>query len=1086
MSLQAWHKSSYGNVLRFCDSGSLLRARQVWKTYLPDSHGSSTTRGRKGAAQYLQHAKDLRQNKVGNKGFVLTGLRSAAPVVQHALEDLPKLYSEYWKHGDTESHSKGANRKQLANPAFVSSLTNSTILHYGTDPLVGFHLSEAYAPINLDSNQTLSSSFGASGHKAVRIAQLQFQNWGCSFRAAAQRDYVVRFYVGEALAFCHALQLKRMDKSAKTNLYRGPNSFDVIDLDSSDYGPSGNAPLCFDVIDTSNLLDQIGAINLLVATSPLLAESLCASIHTQTIVKTQASHKAYADWLLCGDFQTVSTLLGLYPTEYWANISTISTIENAVWNGIARIVGNENQPTQLHGKISWKRSIPKHSELGEVEATPFIQYEVTPLAHILSNIYKNMFEHEKIFNPRNIFAKLDLQTIRNASAALYHRGSFAMFLRYLKERLIVDDWNNLMGLLFQLISSPTNDLHMQELWSQLHLLGVYSLPSLWDVPKLDRFHKRIGLETWSDMPEYVCVTLVVPRAKLNVFTRENPAELGTPPLQCSLTSGASSLFGGWQNIYEMIQLSFGKLSVSGDPHSNSYQVHVSEDASGWMGTSSLVVSFCAPRWTVLLEPQDAFVAFGIQNRGAYVHKFLPILGIELDVFKTRLGNSNEIFVTKTFPNKSGYPFAWRFAGFETPLLSKIHFQTSIKANISTSQERIENFVSHVQVVSEEARALLADRSTEVQTTEASTFGVTLKIGTTGLEHQLSHPAPVSLLGSKIKIARKSGYVEVIVPVTDAKSIHGIKDLMYPIFSAKSSPILWNMPRLDLNKLPVLDLAKSYDMQWLITHCSLTFSEREAQIRNSTRGATSDTRVNFKDSLFSLFMHFSGLQGKNGQQRIFGLCDPSGGIGVHTLILPSCLRLDASNGTVAIDAAIIILTAHLAEVIKDFLFTITQIGVCQIKVRENEARLWRQVLPSYVERCRTWPHHASCEYNTSAKIPLAVEHGENPLCSCGLGVFPHKFLAESRIPKGQWQAVSKYAVRAAISPSFFSPFVEEPQTGKGATGLSMRKGDGCYACGVEKAENGKALLRCGKCRTAKYCSAKCQKEDWKEHKKVCKK
>ena len=28
------------------------------------------------------------------------------------------------------------------------------------------------------------------------------------------------------------------------------------------------------------------------------------------------------------------------------------------------------------------------------------------------------------------------------------------------------------------------------------------------------------------------------------------------------------------------------------------------------------------------------------------------------------------------------------------------------------------------------------------------------------------------------------------------------------------------------------------------------------------------------------------------------------------------------------------------------------------------------------------------------------------------------------------------------------------------------------------------LRCGKCKTQRYCSVACQREDWKNHKKIC--
>ena len=39
---------------------------------------------------------------------------------------------------------------------------------------------------------------------------------------------------------------------------------------------------------------------------------------------------------------------------------------------------------------------------------------------------------------------------------------------------------------------------------------------------------------------------------------------------------------------------------------------------------------------------------------------------------------------------------------------------------------------------------------------------------------------------------------------------------------------------------------------------------------------------------------------------------------------------------------------------------------------------------------------------------------------------------------------------------------------------------CCTCG--KADTGH-LLRCGKCRTASYCSEKCQRQSWSRHKKV---
>ena len=40
---------------------------------------------------------------------------------------------------------------------------------------------------------------------------------------------------------------------------------------------------------------------------------------------------------------------------------------------------------------------------------------------------------------------------------------------------------------------------------------------------------------------------------------------------------------------------------------------------------------------------------------------------------------------------------------------------------------------------------------------------------------------------------------------------------------------------------------------------------------------------------------------------------------------------------------------------------------------------------------------------------------------------------------------------------------------------------CYNCG----KAGDALLKCSRCKTATYCSKRCQKQHWKSHKKACK-
>jgi hypothetical protein len=129
-------------------------------------------------------------------------------------------------------------------------------------------------------------------------------------------------------------------------------------LDGPDYVAECNAPLSFNVIDTSNLTDHAGALNVLMAASPLLSGSLSATLNMESIVRQEKDHEALIDSLLCGHFATLSILFGLFPVEYWTNATASSTAEEALLDMISH-GGNDKKrgSPQMYNKITWKRPI---------------------------------------------------------------------------------------------------------------------------------------------------------------------------------------------------------------------------------------------------------------------------------------------------------------------------------------------------------------------------------------------------------------------------------------------------------------------------------------------------------------------------------------------------------------------------------------------------------------------------------------------------------------------------------------------------------------------------------------------------------
>jgi len=354
-SIQSWHSSKYGGILRFCDYGTLAGIREFWNSYSTSdlTEDEKVTYDRRFKSN-IQKAIDAKVGFLGGTGLVLTGYRSAAHTSVQSIEDLPELYEYYWDHGSTDGDPSSLSEANLPNPMFAPLETNIFTIHYGTDPLLGFHLATAYAPLTPESPLHRKSPGQSHLHKVVEAARLQFQAWSTSFRRCARHDLTLRFFAGDALAFCHTLQHKMITRDdISAHWYRGPYQLEPLVLDSEDYASSGKAPLSFNVIDTSNLVDHVGAINVLVAASPLLENSISATLYTESIAKREESHKALIDKLLCGHLPTISILLGLFPLEYWTNATAISATGEGMLNSISITRGVKKESRgQMHSRLA--------------------------------------------------------------------------------------------------------------------------------------------------------------------------------------------------------------------------------------------------------------------------------------------------------------------------------------------------------------------------------------------------------------------------------------------------------------------------------------------------------------------------------------------------------------------------------------------------------------------------------------------------------------------------------------------------------------------------------------------------------------
>jgi len=135
-------------------------------------------------------------------------------------------------------------------------------------------------------------------------------------------------------------------------------------------------------------------------------------------------------------------------------------------------------------------------------------------------------------------------------------------------------------------------------------------------------------------------------------------------------------------------------------------------------------------------------------------------------------------------------------------------------------------------------------------------------------------------------------------------------------------------------------------------------------------------------------------------------------------------------------------------------------VRMVIVPEPELEIWKRALPAMAERCRDWDHKPSCKY--SSKVPLTMDIGRPPLCSCGVGRVSENFLKIDG-----WEAEATRSTRIAISPVFAAPYLVRARNGV-IDKKEMAKR--CPLCPKP------SIAKCSGCNVAKYCSKECQKRD----------
>lgn len=647
----------------------------------------------------------------------------------------------------------------------------------------------------------------------------------------------------------------------------------------------------------------------------------------------------------------------------------------------------------------------------------------------------------------------------------YSRLSLVTLIASAK-RNVSTDWNKCVDALLQMIENDPSltigSNSLQELYMHLHLSGLYHSPMLEGNPRdrgtyygESRGVGEPGVLGQQSLPGTVHVALIVPRSNFAVFTAR---QLGTPGVHLSVRGH------GFDNYFHAIDVFFGLFESDAIDSSK-----VVQDTSGWSGTSDMIVTCRIPTRGLLLgHRQDLHVELNI-NTSLVDSGYIPLLGVRMTIFGATLDSKNVRILTQapcTKPESVSHTEPARF----TESTDTISATVALKRDGTLQSIAVtNNFVPD----SDEDRALKSGGV--VKSLQISPSVLAISIGEWKNTSKFVFPYPVDGSTCKIKVARKSSWIEIKAPASNALEPGGFSLNPFPIIDQETSSLAWGMGRVDAELQPPVKISASTPAALIALRWTALSKGELDQIKSNPGRVHRPPMLQLKEMIGQMLAGYTGCNADAPKERINMFVWRHDGVAKFQII-PNALRHDRDTGSIFLDGFFLPVAAESTR--RMVTSSITP-NFLVIDASGEDIELWQCLIPAIAERCRSWEHSSECNYKTKPDTTF--------LCDCGVG-------QNAASMPSAFKFVAGLATRIALPFISSVPYVEPVTDAKMVSEINAimaavhlertsktPSSNVCDNCGSDKP----GLKACTRCEKVRYCNHACQKAAWQKHKKVCK-